>query len=53
LDQGRVLVSVYAEFALQDVAKAHALMESRQHIGKIVLRVKERPVGSTATSGWA
>jgi NADPH:quinone reductase len=53
LATGRITVPIYAEFALHDVERAHALMESSQHIGKIVLRVKERPAGSTATSGWA
>jgi NADPH:quinone reductase-like Zn-dependent oxidoreductase len=30
---------MHAEFPLADVAKAHALMESSQHVGKIVLSV--------------
>lgn len=30
---------MHSEFALKDAAKAHALMESSEHIGKIVLKV--------------
>jgi len=33
---------VRATFALAEAAKAHALMESSQHIGKIVLRVGDQ-----------
>ncbi len=39
LSQGRCLPLIYAEFDLAEVADAHRLMESSQHIGKIVLRV--------------
>jgi NADPH2:quinone reductase len=34
-----MLPSIYAVFDLADAAKAHALMESSQHIGKILLKV--------------
>jgi putative PIG3 family NAD(P)H quinone oxidoreductase len=37
--QGRLRTVTHAEFALADAAKAHELMESSAHIGKIVLRV--------------
>jgi NADPH2:quinone reductase len=39
LSQGRCLPLIHAEFDLSKVADAHRLMESSQHIGKIVLRV--------------
>jgi NADPH2:quinone reductase len=39
LEAGRVGVVMDSEFALADVAKAHARMESSAHIGKIVLKV--------------
>jgi NADPH2:quinone reductase len=39
LDAGRVKPVMYRTFALADAATAHALMESSQHIGKIVLTV--------------
>jgi len=39
LEQGKVKQVVHATFDLADAAKAHALMESSKHIGKIVLRV--------------
>ncbi len=37
LDQGRCLPPIYQTFAFEGVAKAHALMESSAHIGKIML----------------
>jgi len=37
LAQGRVRPVIHSTFAAADAAKAHALMESNQHIGKIVL----------------
>jgi NADPH2:quinone reductase len=37
LDQGKITPSIYATFPLTEVAKAHALMESSAHVGKIVL----------------
>jgi len=39
LSRGRCLPLIHAEFGLSEVADAHRLMESSQHIGKIVLRV--------------
>lgn len=39
LSLGRCLPLIHAEFDLAEVADAHRLMESSQHIGKIVLRV--------------
>ena len=40
IEQGRVRSVIHATFDLADVAKAHALMESSKHIGKIMLRVQ-------------
>ncbi len=37
IEQGRIKPVIYSTFAAQDASKAHALMESNQHIGKIVL----------------
>jgi NADPH2:quinone reductase len=39
LSAGRCKPQIYATFPLKDAAKAHALMESSQHIGKIMLKV--------------
>ncbi len=39
LAAGRVAPVMDSEFALEDAAKAHARMESSDHIGKIVLKV--------------
>jgi NADPH2:quinone reductase len=39
LRQGRCKPMIHAVFKLEDVPKAHALMESSAHIGKIVLEV--------------
>jgi putative PIG3 family NAD(P)H quinone oxidoreductase len=36
---GRVKPMVHAEFALEDVAEAHALMDAGDHSGKILLRL--------------
>jgi NADPH2:quinone reductase len=36
-DQGKLRTCTYKTFPLVDAAKAHALMESSQHIGKIIL----------------
>jgi NADPH:quinone reductase len=38
-DVGRVKPVIYRVFPLADAAAAHALMESSQHIGKIMLAV--------------
>jgi NADPH:quinone reductase len=40
--QGRVRTHVHAEFPLADARGAHRLMESGRHVGKIVLRVRDR-----------
>jgi NADPH2:quinone reductase len=39
LEKGKLLPVIYAQFNLEDVQKAHALMESSAHIGKILLKV--------------
>jgi putative PIG3 family NAD(P)H quinone oxidoreductase len=40
LDSGTVRTVIHARFPLAEAARAHALMESSQHIGKIVLQVR-------------
>jgi putative PIG3 family NAD(P)H quinone oxidoreductase len=40
LEAKEVRPVIYATFALEDVQKAHELMESSAHIGKIMLKVK-------------
>jgi NADPH:quinone reductase len=40
LDAGRIAPVMDGEFALENAADAHARMESSQHIGKIVLKVR-------------
>jgi NADPH2:quinone reductase len=37
IEQGRIKPVIHSTFAAQDAAKAHTLMESNQHVGKIVL----------------
>jgi NADPH2:quinone reductase len=37
LEQGRIRPVIHSTFAAQDASAAHALMESNQHVGKIVL----------------
>jgi putative PIG3 family NAD(P)H quinone oxidoreductase len=37
---GRMKVVIHREFALREAAQAHALMESSQHVGKIMLAVR-------------
>ena len=37
LEQGRIKPVIHSTFTAQDACKAHALMESNQHVGKIVL----------------
>ena len=37
LESGRIRPVIHASFAANDAAQAHALMESNQHIGKLVL----------------
>ncbi|MEP4197154.1 MAG: NAD(P)H-quinone oxidoreductase [Aliishimia sp.] len=39
LDSGRIAPVMDSEFALDDASKAHARMESSEHVGKIVLKV--------------
>lgn len=39
LDSGKIKPIIYSTFALKDADKAHHLMESSQHIGKIILTV--------------
>ncbi len=39
LSAGRCKPQIYATFPLKEAAKAHALMESSEHIGKIMLEV--------------
>ncbi len=39
LEQGKVKSVIHATFDLAEAPKAHALMESSQHVGKIMLRV--------------
>jgi len=39
LDAGKIAPVMDSEFVLEDAAKAHARMESSDHIGKIVLKV--------------
>jgi len=41
LEQKRVRTVIHARFPLAEAAKAHALMESSQHIGKIMLQVRQ------------
>jgi putative PIG3 family NAD(P)H quinone oxidoreductase len=40
LERGELKTVIHATFPLADAPKAHALMESSQHIGKIMLRVR-------------
>jgi putative PIG3 family NAD(P)H quinone oxidoreductase len=49
--QGKLRPVVTHEFALEDAPRAHALMESSAHIGKIVLRVRERGQRTSAATG--
>lgn len=44
LESGRVSPQIHRVFPLADAAEAHRLMESSQHIGKLVLAVAPRPV---------
>ena len=39
LESGKIKPTIHAVFPLQDIAKAHTLMESSTHIGKIMLEV--------------
>jgi putative PIG3 family NAD(P)H quinone oxidoreductase len=40
LERGAIKTVIHATFPLSEAAKAHALMESSRHIGKIMLRVQ-------------
>ena len=40
VEAGRMIPIIYATFPLEHAAKAHVLMESGEHIGKIVLTVQ-------------
>lgn len=37
IESGRIRPVIHSTFAAQDAAKAHTLMESNQHVGKIIL----------------
>jgi NADPH:quinone reductase-like Zn-dependent oxidoreductase len=39
LDQGKIRPQIYRTFPLAEAAAAHRLMETSEHIGKIVLTV--------------
>lgn len=39
ITSGRVKAVVHADFPLAEAAKAHAMLEASQHIGKVLLRV--------------
>jgi NADPH:quinone reductase len=39
IEAGKIKPVLHSKFALRDAAKAHALMESSEHIGKIVLTI--------------
>lgn len=41
IDEGKIKPVIHASFPLAEAAAAHELMESGQHIGKIVLRVMD------------
>jgi len=41
LEEGRVRPIIYRTFPLAEAAEAHRLMESSEHIGKIVLLVQK------------
>jgi NADPH2:quinone reductase len=41
LNEGRIKPVIYKVFPLDQAAAAHALMESSEHVGKIVLKVSE------------
>jgi NADPH2:quinone reductase len=40
LTTGQITPVIHSTFSLNDAAKAHDLMESNQHIGKIILEVR-------------
>jgi NADPH2:quinone reductase len=40
VENGRIKPEIYQRFALADASAAHSLMESGEHVGKIVLEIK-------------
>ncbi len=42
IETGNIRPVIYRTFALDDAAAAHALMESSEHVGKIMLRVRAK-----------
>jgi NADPH2:quinone reductase len=54
IEAGRVRPVVFRTFPLAEAAAAHALMESSQHVGKIVLEVdlqaREKPAARATAS---
>ena len=42
IEAGDIRPVIYRTFALEEAAAAHSLMESGEHIGKIMLRVKQK-----------
>lgn len=41
LERGQISPQIFASFTLADAARAHEMMESSQHIGKLMLTIKE------------
>lgn len=41
IESGKIRPVVYKTFSLEDASKAHALMETSTHIGKLILEVKK------------
>ena len=41
IEAGKIRPVIYRTFALEEAAAAHALMESSEHVGKIMLRVRK------------
>ena len=48
LEDGRMRLDIFAGFALADVAKAHAVLDANEQIGKLVLIVDPELSGSTS-----
>ncbi|HEV7621625.1 MAG TPA: zinc-binding dehydrogenase, partial [Flavisolibacter sp.] len=40
IEEGKFRPVIYKEFPLQEAAKAHTILESSEHIGKIILIVR-------------
>jgi NADPH2:quinone reductase len=49
LAAGRIRVHVCATFALADVAKAHALLDANEQVGKVVLVVAPELAGASSS----